>query len=397
MIKVRRNRQMKRPLHIMIKRYASLVLAATMTFVLAASPSVFATESEDELNSVQEQQNDAKESLEEIKTNITKYENQLSELGTQQTEIQTQINAKQDEINQINDDIEAKQAEIDDRNDGLGKRLRTMYKNGTVSYIDIVLDSQNFSELLSNVYMLQRIYRSDQDTVAKLQSAYDELQTKKDDLAQAQAELQASRDDLDSKQSEIKTATASLNEEKSKVQAQIDAFQEQINSLNDKIAAEQAAAEAERRAAQEAAQNTDGGSGDVVQVIGSGVLSWPVNGPITSYFGHRVGLEQYGTWHGALDIGCAHGTPIRAADSGTVMSLTGWYEQGYGWGVFIDHGNGLVTVYGHNSQLLVSPGDHVEKGQVIAYAGATGWATGPHCHFEVRVNGVCVDPLLYLS
>ena len=85
---------MKRPLHIMIKRYASLVLAATMTFVLAASPSVFATESEDELNSVQEQQNDAKESLEEIKTNITKYENQLSELDTQQTEIQTQINAK---------------------------------------------------------------------------------------------------------------------------------------------------------------------------------------------------------------------------------------------------------------------------------------------------------------
>ena len=107
--------------------------------------------------------------------------------------------------------------------------------------------------------------------MAKLQSAYDELQTKKDDLAQAQAELQASRDDLDSKQSEIKTATASLNGEKGKVQAQIDAFQEQINSLNDKIAAEQAAAEAERRAAQEAAQNTDDGSGDGIQVISSGV------------------------------------------------------------------------------------------------------------------------------
>ena len=79
------------------------------------------------------------------------------------------------------------------------------------------------------------------------------------------------------------------------------------------------------------------------------------------------------------------------------MNLTGWYQQGYGWGVFIDHGNGVVTVYGHNSALTVSPGQYVQQGDVIALSGQTGWATGPHVHYEVRINGQYVDPELYTN
>ena len=124
-------------------------------------------------------------------------------------------------------------------------------------------------------------------------------------------------------------------------------------------------------------------------------MSWPCNGPITSPFGYRV-HPIFGTtiYHSGIDIGVDYGTPIHAADSGTVI-YAGWID-GYGNTVIIDHGNNITTLYGHNSSLAVSDGQSVSKGTVIAYAGSTGNSTGPHCHFEVQVGGSAVDPMGYL-
>ena len=125
---------------------------------------------------------------------------------------------------------------------------------------------------------------------------------------------------------------------------------------------------------------------------------WPCYGTITSYFGYRPAEDTSGigsTNHGGLDIGVPYYTPIYATMSGYVSSATGW-SGGYGYAVYLIHDGGFSSVYGHNSELLVSPGEYVEQGQVIAYAGSTGWSTGPHCHFEIRVGGVQVDPLSYL-
>ena len=127
----------------------------------------------------------------------------------------------------------------------------------------------------------------------------------------------------------------------------------------------------------------------------TGTFRWPTSGRITSYFGGRSSPGGIGsTNHKGIDIAGSYGTPIYAADGGTV-TYAGWMG-GYGYLVQISHGNGYVTYYGHNSSLLVSVGDHVYKGQQIARMGSTGNSTGNHCHFEVRYNGVAKNPLNYL-
>ena len=121
---------------------------------------------------------------------------------------------------------------------------------------------------------------------------------------------------------------------------------------------------------------------------------WPYDGPLTSYFGYRTDAPGSND-HKGIDIGAYMGTPVVAARAGTVTADTGW-DGGYGLCVHIDHGDGTETLYGHNSDLAVSAGDEVEAGDVIAYAGSTGWSSGPHVHFEMRYKGVAYDPLDFL-
>lgn len=123
---------------------------------------------------------------------------------------------------------------------------------------------------------------------------------------------------------------------------------------------------------------------------------WPYVGRITSYFGYRYDVYSVGTSnHEGIDISASYGANVYAFRAGTVTSETGW-DGGYGYCVHIDHGDGLESIYGHNSSILVSPGQKVEPGDVVALAGSTGWSTGTHVHFELRLNGVPVDPMIYL-
>ena len=147
-------------------------------------------------------------------------------------------------------------------------------------------------------------------------------------------------------------------------------------------------------AARQAQQEESGGSDDNY-VQGTGQLSWPCSGVITSPYGYRTHpIFGRTIYHSGMDIGVDYGTPIHAADSGTVI-YSGWIS-GYGNAVIIDHGGGMQTLYGHNQSLNVSEGQSVSKGDVIAFAGSTGNSTGPHCHFEVEINGQAVDPMGYL-
>jgi murein DD-endopeptidase MepM/ murein hydrolase activator NlpD len=152
---------------------------------------------------------------------------------------------------------------------------------------------------------------------------------------------------------------------------------------SDAIQAASAAIEAKIRAA-----STGNPSGTVATASAAGLI-WPVQGPITSPFGPR-----WGGFHPGIDIGIPEGTPIHAAAAGTVI-YCGW-ESGYGNLVVLDHHNGIATAYAHQSQIEVSCNQNVDQGQVIGLSGCTGFCTGPHLHFEVRVNGVPVDPLGYL-
>ena len=376
----------------------SLSLMMALSLSLAYTGSIYATDKKSELNSIKEKQRAAEAEKGEIVNELEQYNTKIVSLNTEITNAQSEIDKKQAEINELNGKIDEMQAKIDDRKSGMSKRLRTMYKNGSVGFIDIILDSRNFSELLSNLSMLQKIYKSDRSTLNSLEKISKELNKTQKELSAAQQAMASSQSELKNKKGELDKVSAQLESKAAKIDENLAIFNQQAESLSSQIAAELAAQQQQVPVDNGGGSSGGGSSGGGTSYVGTGGMISPVsNYVVTSEFGNRVGLEQYGTFHGAIDLACPMNTPVVASDSGRVMNLTGWYQQGYGWGVFIDHGNGIVTAYGHNSALVVSPGQYVQKGQIIAYSGMTGWATGPHVHFEVRENGVLVNPRKYVA
>lgn len=276
----------------------------------------------------------------------------------------------------------------------LERRVRDLYMTDGPDALSFVLGTASFADLIDNLDLLGRIGRQDEEIAARVKHARDGLADARRRTTVARAEavrveaaaesatseqrglvsrLVASRDELAAAQREKHSTLASIQSDRSNVLAEIEDLEAQSEALAARI-----------RAAQ---QQSSASNGPVVS--GSGQLSWPVSGPVTSSFGVR-----WGRMHEGIDIAVGQGTPVRAAAAGTVI-YAGWME-GYGNLVAIDHGNGLSTAYGHNSSLASSVGQSVSAGQVIAYSGSTGHSTGPHVHFEVRVNGAPVDPLGYL-
>jgi murein DD-endopeptidase MepM/ murein hydrolase activator NlpD len=276
----------------------------------------------------------------------------------------------------------------------LERRVRDLYMTDGPDTLSFVLGTASFADLLDNLELLGRIGRQDEEIAARVKHARDGLADARRRTTVARAEaarveaaaesatseqrglverLVASRDALTAAQHDKQATLASIQSDRSDVLAEIDDLE-----------AQSAALAAQIRAAQE-----QDSSSATPAVSGSGQLSWPVSGPVTSGFGVR-----WGRMHEGIDIAVGQGTPVHAAAAGTVI-YAGWME-GYGNLVVVDHGNGLSTAYGHNSTLASSVGQAVTAGQVIAYSGSTGHSTGPHVHFEVRVNGSPVDPLGYL-
>jgi murein DD-endopeptidase MepM/ murein hydrolase activator NlpD len=276
----------------------------------------------------------------------------------------------------------------------LERRVRDLYMTDGPDTLSFVLGTASFSDLIDNLDLLGRIGRQDEEIAARVKGARDGLADarKRTTVARAEAarveaaaesatseqrglveRLVASRNELTAAQQDKRSTLASIQEDRGGVLAEIEGLEAQSAALAARI-----------RAAQE---HSSGSAAPVAS--GSGQLSWPVSGPVTSGFGSR-----WGRMHEGIDIAVGQGTPVQAAAAGTVI-YAGWME-GYGNLVAIDHGNGLSTAYGHNSALACSVGQTVSAGQVIAYSGSTGHSTGPHVHFEVRVNGSPVDPLGYL-
>ena len=276
----------------------------------------------------------------------------------------------------------------------LERRVRDLYMTDGPDALSFVLGTASFADLLDNLELLGRIGRQDEEIAARVKLARDGLADarRRTNVARAEAvrveaaaesatneqrglvsRMVASRDALAAAQREKRSTLASIKSDRGEVLAEIEDLEAQSEALAARI-----------RAAQQQAS-----ASSAPAVSGSGRLSWPVSGPVTSGFGSR-----WGRMHEGIDIAVGPGTPVHAAAAGTVI-YAGWME-GYGNLVVIDHGNGLSTAYGHNSALASSVGQGVSAGQVIAYSGSTGHSTGPHVHFEVRVNGSPVDPLGYL-
>lgn len=289
--------------------------------------------------------------------------------------------------------LERLRAEYEESVRILEARVRSAYIDEPPDLLAFLVSATSFDEVVDNVELLTRIGRQDQRIVRQVESARARaaserratISTKREQAAtvsviashtdQARAardRLADDRDRLATVRSLKRSALTSSHESREEYLREVDA-----------LAAESAALAAQIQGAQEEAGSTGNGQPSAAGFI------WPCDGVVVSSFGMR-----WGRMHEGIDIGCPYGTPNRAAAAGTVI-YAGWLG-GYGNLVVVDHGNGLSTAYAHASAILVAVGQSVAQGATVSLVGATGHATGPHLHFEVRVNGVAVDPLLYL-
>jgi murein DD-endopeptidase MepM/ murein hydrolase activator NlpD len=277
----------------------------------------------------------------------------------------------------------------------LDTRLVEIYESDPPSSLDVILGSSSVQEALDRVEAIEDIGEQDRRVAAEVSRARREVQAARakttklrrgvrgetaviaartTQTREVRDALRGAQGDLSAQRRKQKVALSDLNDQERAEAEEMDALQAVSARLADQI---------------RAAQAKDAASGVQDTTPSSAGLIWPVSGPITSPFGWR-----WGRMHEGIDIGVGYGTPIHAAAAGTVI-YCGW-EEGYGNFVVLDHGGGLATAYGHQSQIAVSCGQHVDQGQVIGYVGCTGHCTGPHLHFEVRVNGDAVDPMGYL-
>src|SRR5579862_6982299 len=286
----------------------------------------------------------------------------------------------------------------------LDQRLVDIYEEKDPTTIDVVLAAKNFQDVLDQLNYVSLVAAQDKHLAAQVGTAKQQVSAARAStvvarqsvqheqwLIEARAQQQAIlRTQLLTSQHALVTARAG----RAGALAATQASEQAAIHESDAIQAASAAIAAKIQAS-ERASSSGSSSGDTTTSEGAAAtpsaagLIWPVSGPITSPFGPR-----WGGFHPGIDIGVPEGTPIHAAAAGTVI-YCGW-ESGYGNLVVIDHHNGLATAYAHQSRIASSCGENVSQGQVICYSGCTGFCTGPHLHFEVRVNGTPVDPLGYL-
>ncbi len=392
----------------MKKKTVTLVTSLLCGSIMMATPYWYQAQDEDltnQLSNIQQQiTNEANKKSEAEKTIGTVYE-QLHAIQRDLDTATAELKQVQAERIQLDKDITKTEAELKEaqarlqsREKVFYKRVRDIYINGRLSYLDVVVGSKDFSDFANRMEMLKRILQSDMDLINTIKSEREEIASKKAKLEEDRAKVLELEKVAQEKQNVI-------NQKKAERQAVLE------RAMNDRDTAERAYNElmassasitamlqqraAERAAAAAAAASQGGGGGGATWVQGSGQLAAPVVAPITSDFGWRI-HPIYGTrrLHAGTDFGVDEGTPVHAADGGVVVEA-GWVS-GYGYTVIIDHGNGMSTLYAHNSEVAVSPGQTVSKGQVVSYSGNTGGSTGPHLHFEVRINGEPTDPMGYL-
>lgn len=337
-----------------------------------------------QIGNARAQKASAEEIIREIAVKLHTIQVELDAANAELDRIHSEEDKVNAQIKQIELELEAARKQLLERQDLLNKRIRAIYIHGQLNYLEVIMGSKNFSDFANRLELLKRVIRSDYNLIQDIRVRQEQIQAKMNELSLQKQELEKLAAEATKAQQAIEMKRAEQQAVMDSAKAQRDAAEQMEQDL---------IASSERIRQQIQARQ---GGGMESQVIGSGILGYPCSGPITSPFGYRI-HPIFGTtiYHSGIDIGVDEGTPVHAADSGVVI-YSGSGLTGYGNVVIIDHGNGLSTLYAHNSALLVSEGESVSKGQVVAYSGMTGYATGPHVHFEVRVNGSPTDPMGYL-
>ena len=396
----------------------AFLMMVTLVVSVVGSLGALAADEQDQIDALEQQKIELQSQQASIQTNINDLMAQQAdvieqkaamdeknELARQEIElINEQIDVYTDLIEQKARELEKAEAAEQAQYDLYCKRVRAMEEEGSYTYLDILFQCRSLSDVLSAIDMIGEIMDADK-------RLFEEYKTARENTEKVKAEYEGTLQQLGEKQE-------TLEAEKAELEAQIAAAVEVINQLeNDieaakaeyaKAAAAEAAAQAsinaiiaqmqaeEEAARQEAAENNQQYTGTGSTATGTYIWPCPSSTYVTSAFGMRehplFGDERP---HSGIDIAGSAGSEVMAADSGTIAVAT--YSSSYGNYVTIYHSNGDYTLYAHMSSLAVTAGQNVTQGDVIGYVGSTGWANGPHLHFEIRVNGSTVDPLSYFS
>lgn len=341
---------------------------------------------------LQNQINDASEQLEDVQEELSENLQQVQKLderiATSEQELQ-ELNNKIDELQASMDEVEAKlkiaEQNYEKQKELLDSRLIAIYESSDTQYLDVILSSRSISEFLSNYFLITELASYETELL-------EEMQTKKEEIQKNKTEIQKNKEELATiKTNQTKTAKvlentktvrqnfiAKLSEQEKEIQTQIDEYNTKFAEINAEILAL-------------AMEGID------TQYIG-GELAWPVPGytRISSEYGMRTHpITGVYKLHSGVDISAPMGANFIAANDGIVTKAG--YNSAYGNMVIIDHGGGISTLYAHGSEILVQVGQIVKRGESVLKVGSTGYSTGPHAHFEVRINGVVTNPMPYIT
>lgn len=334
------------------------------------------------INQAQKKEKSIMGQLQNLEQNISKTEKEITALGQR-------VDFLKGNIRQTESDIAKLEEKLALQSDTMGERLVFIYEKGNVSYLEVLLAATDVQDFLTRLDMLNLIVEQDVELIESINQQKHELDMKKSSLEVSKQELEGAqksqqnkKEQLNYQHGEKQEILDSVRQEKAQYQKALEELERASNELEAMIRKLQAS------------------SSGVQQ--GTGVYTWPAPGckTISSPYGMRYHpILKTRKLHTGVDISASMGKTIVAADTGTVI-YAGWMG-GYGQVTVIDHGlvngKGMSTLYAHQSAFLVSEGTKVTKGQAIGKVGSTGWSTGPHLHFEVRVNGSPVNPMGYIQ
>lgn len=373
----------------------SLIAISLVAIILFYNSITFADDITDLINKQNELQNQKSEAdsqlgivQEELSTNMQQVENLSQSMAEYQVQIDEwgkQIDELNGSISEIQDKLDIAQKDYDEQEKLLETRLVTMYEAGDTSFLDFILSSKNIVDFISNYYLMAELTNYDEDLLEKIEREKSQIEQNKKMLETKQNEYNTIKANYEKKKIILYNtkvlrdeAASKLTQEETELSAKIDEYRNQILAVEAEISKITTA-------------NLD------TQYIG-GEMAWPVPGytRITSNYGMRThpitGIYKL---HTGVDLGAPMGANFVAANDGVVTKAG--YNGAYGNMVIIDHGGGISTLYAHGSEILVTVGQTVKKGDVILKVGSTGYSTGAHAHFEVRVNGQVVNPLPYIT
>lgn len=357
-------------------------------------------EAESKLDALSAEKAESQEYLNVLESKITLLQDKIDNLEEEKSALEAEISAIEEnivkteyEIEKTQKEIDKKQAEFDESYELYCQRLKAMYMSGSASTLEVLLTCPDMSAMLTRSEMIKSVSEQDSSQLDDLMKKMEEIEKQKTILEEKITELGEDKKALEDSKAELQSSIDEISTSKS----QLDSEAAECNALIREIAAKENVQmeliETNREQLEEIENEIRAASSQGTGAVnGGGTLLYPTSITYTS-----AGFPSYpsGRYHSGVDFPVSSGSSIYAAADGVVIIAKN-LNYSYGHYIVIDHGNGLSTLYGHNSTLLVSVGQQVTRGQVIAYSGSTGNSTGPHCHFEVRVNGTAVNPFNYL-